>query len=100
MHKLYLIDPGPRPPYYEVAQALWGDRDFDSDGDSGTPDAADWTELSVILRPGYAERVDIDPVGEATRLVLCIRSESEELVRRAGDFLRRRTGGSLGASAP
>lgn len=100
MHRLYLIDPGPRPPYYEVAQALWDDRDFDSDGDSSIPDARDWTELTVALRPDGVERVDIDPVSDAGGLVLCIRSDIGALARRAGDFLQRRSGGSLAASPP
>lgn len=100
MHKLYLINPGSRPPYYELAQALWGDKDFDSDGDSSSPDATNWTELTVSLRPDETERIDIDPVSEAGPLVLCIRSENAQLVTRAGDFLKQRTGGSLSASAP
>lgn len=100
MQKLYLIDPGPRPPCHEVAQQLWGDRDFDSDGDSNSPDATDWTELTVSLRPECIERIDIDPVRSPGGLVLCIRSESEDLVRRTADFLVQRTGGSVSVSAP
>lgn len=100
MHKLYLIAPGPRPPFYEVAQALWGNADFDSDGDSDTPDAVDWTELTLSRRPDEVERVDVDPVGGAGPLVLCIKSENAELTRRAADFLWQRAGGSLSASTP
>lgn len=95
MPKLYLIDPGPRPPYQEVGQQLWGDGDFDSDGDSSAPGATDWTELTISLRPECVERIDIDPVSTPGRLVLCVSSESEDLVRRTGEFLAQRTGGSL-----
>jgi hypothetical protein len=100
MHKLYLIGPGPRPPYYQVAHELWGDRDFDSDGDSNSPDANDWTELTISLRPDCVERIDIDPFGSTGGLVLCIKSASEDLVRRAARFLAERSGGTLTASAP
>lgn len=100
VHKLYLIDPGPRPPYPEVAEALWGDRDFDSDGDSSSPDAADWTELTLSLRPDCAERIDIDPLPRTSRLVLCIKSEREHLAKRAANFLAERAGGSLSVSIP
>src|SRR4051812_44558527 len=100
MQKLYLINPGPRPPYHEVAQRLWGDRDFDSDGDSTSPDATDWTELTLSLRPECVERIDIDPVSYPGSLVLCLKSESEDLVRRTADFLGQRTGGSVRVSPP
>lgn len=100
MQKLYLIDPGPRPPSYEVAQELWGGRDYDSDGDSQAADDSNWTELTVSLRPDCVERIDIDPIGTADRLVLRIVSENGDLVRRAPTFLLRRAGGSLSASPP
>ena len=63
----YLENPGPRPPYYEVAYHLWGkDCTFDSDGDSYDPESLEWTELTVALRDEKGrtnsnKRVDIDP---------------------------------------
>lgn len=100
MHELYLIDPGPRPPFYELAQELWEHRDYDSEGDSRTPDDPNWTELTISLRPDCLERVDVDPVDAGDRVVLRITSDSEDILRRAADFLLGRSGGSLSASAP
>jgi hypothetical protein len=51
MARFLLTSPGSRPPFYRVAQHLWGAGcNFDSDGDSDFPDARDWTELTVVLR--------------------------------------------------
>jgi hypothetical protein len=89
-----LSGPGPRPPFAEVAQHLWGGVDFDSDGNSETPADVTWTELTVIRRPKYDERVDIDPLSEDP-LVLRIASETPGLARRAAEFLARSCGGTL-----
>jgi hypothetical protein len=84
--------PGPRPPFVFVAEHLWGAGvDFDSDGDSRTPDDQNWTELTVIRRGGNSERVDVDLVSESP-LVLKVVSESKDLALRAANFLARATG--------
>ena len=90
----FLTGPGPRPPFSEVAYELWGRVDFDSDGNSETPGDPNWTELTVIRRPSYDQRVDIDPVLEAP-LVLKISSGTPGLARRAAEFLVRSCGGTL-----
>jgi hypothetical protein len=88
-------DLGPRPPFSAVAEHLWGPGvDFDSDGNSVTPDDPTWTELTVILRKTPEERVDIDPASD-TPLVLKVVSESRELALRAATFLTETTGGCL-----
>ena len=87
-------NPGPRPPFATVAEHLWGTGvDFDSDGDSRTPDDPNWTELTVIRRDAR-ERIDIDPVEEAP-LTLQVVSESRELGLQAATFLAHVTGGHL-----
>lgn len=79
--------PGPRPPFLLVAEHLWGAGiDFDSDGDSRTPDDPNWTELTVIRRGESSERVDVDPVSESP-LVLKVVSESRDLALRLANFL-------------
>lgn len=94
--RFLLIAPGPRPPFRAVAERLWGrDCDFDSDGNSSTADARDWTELSIALRPECVERVDVEPVSGYPRLVLRIMSDRKELARRAAKFLATYTGGRL-----
>lgn len=87
--------PGPRPPLVLVAEHLWGAGvDFDSDGDSRTPDDQNWTALTIVLRGGKSERVDVDPVSESP-LALKVVSESRDLALRAANFLARTTGGAL-----
>jgi len=89
-----LSGPGPRPPFAEVAHHLWGGADFDSDGNSETPADVTWTELTLVRRPLYDERVDIDPVS-VDPLVLRITSETPGLARRVAEFLARSCGGTL-----
>jgi hypothetical protein len=91
-----LIGPGPRPPFPAVAERLWGKGcDFDSDGNSSTAHARDWTELSIALRPECVERVDITPVSGYSRLVLRIVSDRKGLASRAAKFLANYCGGRL-----
>jgi hypothetical protein len=109
VHAFFLAGPGPRPPYREVAHHLWGEGcDVDSDGNS-EPDPAtpDWTELTVILRPGETQRIDVDPIvdeehGQIRPLILIVTSQNEALARKAAHFLRDRCGGRLtrGAGGP
>lgn len=96
LHGFYLVNPGPRPPYGDVAAHLWGEGcDIDSDGDSDPSDATDWTELTVILRPALRLRLDVDPVEGAQPLTLWIRSEDETTAAKAAAFLAARAGGEL-----
>lgn len=90
----YVVSPGPRPPFAEVAKELWGSADFDSDGNSSEAGDTRWTELTVILRPGYVERVDIDPVSDDP-LVLKVVSASAELAERAARFIALSSEGTL-----
>lgn len=95
-HEFILSNPGLRPPYWAVAEHVWGAGcDFDSDGDSSVPDASDWTELTVILRSDECQRIDIDPVEAAEPFTLRIRSEDEQLAKKAAEFLAVRSGGEL-----
>ena len=101
MHYLYLISPGPRPFFGEVAEHLWGPGcDYDSDGNADPPFSDGWTELTVALRPECEERVDIDPLDDREPLVLVIHSEHEALARKAAIFLRSTAGGELSNDPP
>jgi hypothetical protein len=101
LHGFYLVNPGPRPSYVEVADHLWGEGcNIDSDGDSDPRDATDWTELTLILRPDLEERVDVDPIEGAVPLTLWIRSDDEALAARTATFLAARTGGELRRQKP
>ena len=52
----YLAEPGARPEPRKLARHLWGDADYDSDGNCDIN--LSWTELALTRRPGYEERVD------------------------------------------
>ena len=101
MRCIYLIAPGPRPFSGDVAEHLWGPGcNYDSDGndDQASPDG--WTELTVSLRPDCEQRVDIDPLDDREPLILVIRSDDEELARKAAIFLRSEAGGELSDDPP
>ena len=93
---IHLLAPGPRPPFYLVADHLWGaGSDVDSDGDSGAPDDTDWTELSLSLRgASESEQVHIDPVSDRP-LILAVRSPSAAICERVGNYLQSTSGGSI-----
>lgn len=93
---LYLVAPGVRPPYYQVAKHLWGpDANIDSDGNSASPDDCQWTELSLSLRDSaHGVGVHVDPISNDP-LVLAIRSVDADLVRRAAEYLRDYSGGTI-----
>lgn len=87
MNKVLAKVIGPMPPFYRIADALWGEgADIDSDGDSDTPESTDWRELTLILRPSDELRIDIDPVREDRDLVE-ITSESPELLSQTLAYL-------------
>src|SRR5215475_1854413 len=101
MHCIYLIAPGPRPFSGDVAEDLWGPGcNIDSDGNDDQAPLDGWTELTVALRPECEQRVDIDPLDGREPLVLVIRSEHEELARKAALFLQSETGGELSNDPP
>jgi hypothetical protein len=78
---------GPMPPFYKIAEALWGSgTDYDSDGDSETPDSTNWTELTLTNRQDIKQRIDIDPSEKPDHIFL--RGSSENLVVRVQEILR------------
>jgi hypothetical protein len=99
MHYIYLIAPGPRPFFGDVAEHLWGPGcDCDGNADQALLDG--WTELTVALRPDCEQRVDIDPLDDREPLILVIHSEYEVLAREAAIFLRSVAGGELSKDPP
>src|SRR5258708_24768688 len=101
MRCIYLIALGPRPFSGDLAEHLWGpgcNYDSDCNDDQAPPDG--WTELTVSLRPDCEQRVDIDPLDDREPLILVIRSDDEELARKAAIYLRSEAGGELSDDAP
>jgi hypothetical protein len=83
----FVLANGPRPPFYAVGEHLWGaSADLDSDGNSSSPDATDWTELTLINRRDPSKRVDVDPESEAP-LVLRVEGTTAELADRTAQYL-------------
>ncbi len=97
----YLVDvvkPGPRPPFYRVAEHLWGAGcDIDSDGNSEAPEDTQWTELTIELRGAGGQRVDVDPVS-VDPLILQVRSSSMRLAQEVARFIGEHSGGAAGAT--
>ena len=88
---LFLISPGPRPPYGQVADHLWGaGADVDTDGNSTDPNDTNWTELTVQTRPDPDDlnRIDVDLVSDLP-LVLRVMASSPALAERVAGFLAR-----------
>ena len=102
MHCIYLIGPGLRPYFGDVAEHLWGPGcNYYSDGNEDAASSDGWTELTVALRPACDEqRVDVDPLDDRQPLVLVVRSGNEELARKAAIFLRSEAGGELSNDPP
>jgi len=102
MHCIYLIGPGHRPYFRDVADHLWGpgcNCDTDGNEDEAPPDG--WTELTVALRPvSDQQRVDVDPLDDREPLVLVICSKNEKLARKAAIFLQSEAGGELSDHPP
>ena len=94
-HSLQIIVSGPRPPYFQVAEHLWGiDCNIDSDGNSVTPEDRQWTELTVCLRSNPEQRVDIDPLSYDP-LILVVRSSDQTLCRQTAEFITSVSGGEI-----
>lgn len=94
-YSLHVVAPGPRPPFFHVAELLWGAGcNIDSDGDSDTPDDRHWTELTIVLRSDPGQRVDIDPISNDP-LILAVRSSHQSLCEQAAEFIAAVSGGDI-----
>jgi len=93
--KFLITEPGPRPPYYKVADYLWGKgANIDSDGNSSNPEDTNWTELSICIRDEETPYVHIDPIS-IEPLVLEVSSTSCELAKKAAEYIATESGGFL-----
>ena len=94
-HFLHVVAPGLRPPFFQVAEHLWGvGCNIDSDGNSDTPDDRQWTELTVILRSDPVQRVNINPISNDP-LILSVRSSHQSLCQMAAEFIVAVSGGEV-----
>jgi len=99
-YQINIVQPGPRPPYYKVAERLWGEGcDIDSDGNSNTPEDSQWTELTIQLRGPSEKRVDIDPVSSEP-LILQVRASTFLLADETARFIVECSGGTAQYGTP
>jgi hypothetical protein len=99
-HQFFLISPGPRPPFGEVVDHVYGrGSDVDMEGNSATPKSVDWTWLYMALRPRNSPLVEIFPWKEDAT-VLCVSSEDEALARKTVEYLHQRCGGTIEPTPP
>lgn len=61
--------PEPRPFFAEYPYFLWGEVNYDSDGDCRRPTDREWTQLDLTRRP-FGPEVRIEPVEVAEGLRL------------------------------
>lgn len=103
-HVLRLLEPGPRPPYYEVVEHVYGvGSNVDTEGNSYDPHTTQWTELYMQLRPSREEMLRGDwhthPLVhiwiEETEPVMCVGSDDESLALKTARYLAERTGAIL-----
>ncbi len=92
-YHINIVQPGPRPPFYSVAEHLWGaDCNIDLDGNSREKHDAQWTKLIIALRGTEGQRVDIVPVSSEP-LVLQVNASSFELTEKTANFIVEHSGG-------
>ena len=101
-HEFYLIAPGPRPPFFEVVDHVYGPDDtVDTDGDSGSREATDWTWLYMQLRkPPYREQPVIEVAMLEGENIMRIASDEAGLAERTATFLANRAGGIVTRELP
>jgi hypothetical protein len=101
-YELFVLGPGARLPFYEVVQFVYDASDtVDTDGDSSSREATDWTWLYMQVRkPPYRKQ----PVVEVTMLegqpVIRVASDEKTLAEKTAHFLASRTGGTLSLVPP
>ena len=79
---------GTLPPCFLISDYLWGkSANIDSDGNSGTPQDTNWTELTLTLRSHEEKRIDIDPVEDKPG-VLVLKSTDEKLAHSVLNYLQ------------
>jgi hypothetical protein len=95
MHTYSIALAAPRPYFAELPHALWGQVNYDSEGDCERPTDRNWSWLDLTQRD-TGERVDIS----ATSGIFAVTSASRELAARAATFLLERCDGTPAGPDP
>lgn len=88
MHTFKIRLTAPRPYFAEMPYALWGETNYDSEGDCKRPTDQEWREMELMNRK-TREGISIISEGDLFE----VSSESRELAARATTFLLERSGG-------
>lgn len=92
---LYVVASAPRPPFPDVAAAIWGaDVDVDTDGDSSSPQDTHWTELFCSRRDQSGVQFDVSVAAERP-LTLKIEASDEITATRVARFLAEHMGSQV-----
>ena len=87
-YQIPIIRVGARPPFGEVVGHVFGvGANVDTDGDSATPAATDWTWLYMCRRPTRNSPVVEVTLVDGTPGGFLISSDDEELAKRTAEFL-------------
>ncbi len=84
-----------RPYFAEIPYALWGEVNYDSDGDCQKPTDQNWTEFDLRNRDTGE---DFRVIGQ--KGIFEIRGKNPEVVARGAMFLKERSGGILESVDP
>ena len=89
-HQLHISRIGPRPPFGEVVAHVFGaGANVDTDGDSATPSATDWTWLYMRQRPSEGSPVVLVQFTDDRLDRMIISSDDEALARKTAACLSR-----------
>ena len=87
-HQIPISRIGPRPPFGEVVTHVFGvGAIVDTDGDSATPSATDWTWLYMRQRPSQGSPVVLIQFADDRQDRMIISSDDEALARKTAAFL-------------
>jgi hypothetical protein len=95
-YRIVIREVGQRPPFGEVVNHLYGvGSNIDTDGDSYTPNATDWTWLYMRDRATVNAPVVEAVLSEDRDGEMIVASADLRLARSAADFLAMRSGGKI-----
>ena len=87
-HQLQISRIGPRPPFGEVVAHVFGvGANVDTDGDSATPSATDWTWLYMRQRPSQGSPVVLVQFADDRPDLMIVSSDDEALAQKTAAFL-------------
>lgn len=95
MYEYKLTVTTPRPYFAEFPYALWGEVNYDSDGDCQRPTDREWTQLAIEHRMTH-DRISITGAGQD----FSVKSLNRSLAARAAMFLAERSNATIVGDHP